>query len=49
MTMIDRSAAAKQQIRLVEALPVVGLLLAGVPSLTMLVMVAVHYVADGTL
>ncbi len=47
--MIDNSTVAQPEIRFVEALPVVGLLLGGVPTLTILVMTAAQYVATGTL
>lgn len=47
--MIDNSIVAQPEIGFVEALPAVGLLLGGVPTLTILIMTAAQYVATGTL
>jgi len=47
--MIERSASDEQEVRFVETLPVVVLLLGGVPTLTILVMAAANYVANGAL
>ncbi|MBI5505788.1 MAG: hypothetical protein HY899_13395 [Deltaproteobacteria bacterium] len=47
--MIDNSTMTQPEFGFVETLPVVGLLLGGVPTLTILVMTAAQYVATGTL
>lgn len=47
--MVDSSAMAEQEVRFAEALPVAGLLLGGVPALTILLMAAASYVANGSL
>lgn len=47
--MMENTATVEPEIRLMETLPVVGLLLGGVPTLTILVMAACHYVVNGSL
>ena len=46
---IDQATIADEPVTLSETLPQIGLLLLGVPTLTVLVMSAVHYVAGGTI
>ncbi|HYC55446.1 MAG TPA: hypothetical protein VEL28_10990 [Candidatus Binatia bacterium] len=46
---LDQAAMADDRFTLAETLPSIGLLLLGVPTLTVLVMSAVRYVVGGTL
>ncbi|HYB99420.1 MAG TPA: hypothetical protein VEC57_09865 [Candidatus Limnocylindrales bacterium] len=48
MTM-DRASITDDRFTLAETLPSIGLLLLGVPTLTVLVMSAVRYVANGSI
>ena len=46
---IDHATLPDDRATLAETLPAIGLLLLGVPTLTVLVMSAVRYVASGTI
>lgn len=47
--MKESSATVEAEFSLSQTLPAMAVLLAGVPLLTALVMIAMHYVASGTL
>ena len=46
--MFERATLTKKRINFTDALPLVALLLVGVPALTVFVMAAVRYVTSGT-